>query len=163
MRNTHLGARTCHVGAKHDGPRSLIVELLARSLEAILEELEVTATAVAALLVLDFVLDDKGLLSEIDGLSEGRRDGVVGSLALGDEALGTLNGGLNGVLDLPLADVAEGLGADGSLLGRLGGRPTLGPVVSELLEEGGLDRSSLHANTRKHTTYMRQGTSEEGN
>ncbi len=141
--STHLSARAGHVRAKHNGPRSLVVELLARSLEAVFEELEVTATAVAALLVLDLILDDKGLLGEVDGLSEGRGDGVVGSLGLGDEALVTLDGGLNGVLDLPLADVAKRLSADGSLLGRLRRRPTLGPVVSELLEEGGFDGSSL--------------------
>lgn len=141
--STHLGAGAGHVRAKHDGPGSLVVKLLARSLEAVLEELEVTATAIAALLVLDLILNNKRLFGEVDGLSEGRRDGVVGSLGLGNEALVTLNGGLDGVLDLPLADVAERLGANGGLLGRLGGRPPLGPVVSELLKEGGLDGSSL--------------------
>ncbi len=46
----------------------MVVELLARSLEAILEELEVSAAAVTAFLVLDLVLDDEGLLGELDGV-----------------------------------------------------------------------------------------------
>ena len=88
---TYLGARAGQVGTKHDRPRSLVVELLARSLEAVLEELDVTATAVTTLLVLDLVLDDKGHVGELDGLVEGSGDGMVGSLGLGYEALVALN------------------------------------------------------------------------
>ena len=60
-------------------------------MEAVLEELDITTTAVTALLVLDLVLDDKGLVGKLDRLSEGGRDGMVGSLGLGYEALVALD------------------------------------------------------------------------
>ena len=66
----HLGAGASQVGAKHDGPWSLVRELLASSLETVLEQLDVATTAVAALLVLDLVLDDQGLVVELDGVVE---------------------------------------------------------------------------------------------
>ena len=56
--DTHLGARARQVRTKHDGPGGLVVELLAAGLETILKELDVATTAVAALLVLDLVLND---------------------------------------------------------------------------------------------------------
>ena len=117
--NTRLGARARQVRTKHDGPGSLVVELLAAGLETILKELDVATTAVAALLVLDLVLHDQGLVGELDGVLERRRDGVVCRLGLRDEALVTLDKDGLGILDLPLADVRERLAADGGLLGRL--------------------------------------------
>ena len=60
--STHLVARASQVRTKHDGPGSLVVELLAAGLETILKELDVATTAVAALLVLDLVLDDQRLV-----------------------------------------------------------------------------------------------------
>ena len=140
---THLGARARQVRTEHDGPWRLVRELLARGLEAVLEELEVAAAAVAALLVLDLVLHDEGLVREVDRLRERRGDGVVRGLGLGDEALVALDEGRLGLLDLPLADVAEGLAADGGLLGRLRGSPARRPLVGELLDEGGLDLRGL--------------------
>ena len=68
---------------------------------------------------------------------------MVCGLGLRDEALVARNDGGEGFLNLPLADIAESLGADWGLLGRLGGRPTLSPVVRELLNEGSLDGSRL--------------------
>ncbi len=152
---TYLRARAGQVGTKHDGPRSLVIELLAGSLEAVLEQLQVTTTAVTALLILDFVLNDERLLTEADRLGEGGGDGVVGSLGLGYETLVALNGGLDGVFDLPLANIAECLTADGGLLGGLGRRPPLGPIVRELFEEGGLDRSRLYARERLARSILR--------
>ena len=141
--STHLGARAGLVGAKHDRPWGLVIELLAGGLETVLKELDVSTTTVAALLVLHLVLDDERLVGELDRLLKRRGDGGVSSLGLGDEALVTRDDGSEGFLVLPLANVAERLGADGSLLGRLGGRPTVYPVVRELLNEGGFDRGGL--------------------
>ena len=64
---------------------------------------------------------------------------MVGSLCLSNESLVALDDGDFGILDLPLADVAESFTADWGLLGGLGRCPPVGPVVSELLEEGGLN------------------------
>ena len=50
---------------------------------------------------------------------------MVGSLGLGDETLVALNEDLLRVLNLPLADIAEGLTADWGLLGRLGRSPSV--------------------------------------
>ncbi len=63
----------------------------------------------------------------------------MSGLALGDEALVAGNEGFEGFLYLPLADIAPSLATNGGLLGSLRGRPSLGPVISELLEEGGFD------------------------
>ena len=123
--STYLGARAGQVGAKHDRPRSLVGELLAARLEAVLEKLDVASAAVAAFLVLDLVLHDQGLVSELDGVLERRRDGVVCRLGLRDEALVALDKDGLGILDLPLADVRERLAADGGLLGRLRRRPAV--------------------------------------
>ena len=70
---------------------------------------------------------------------------MVGSLALRNETLVALNEGVRRVLYRPLADVAPGLAANGSLLRRLGRRPPAGPVVRELLKEGCLDGGGLYA------------------
>ena len=119
----YLGTRAGQVGPEHNCPRSLVRELLAASLEAILEELDVATAAVAAVLVLDLVLDDERLLRKVDGGLERRGDGVVGGLGLRDEALVAVDDGLRGLLDGPLADVAVDLVADGRLLGGLGDGP----------------------------------------
>lgn len=140
---TDLGAGASEIGAEHDGPGGRVRKLLSAGLEAIFEELDITATAVAAVLVLYFVLDDQRLIGKVDGRLEGRRDGVVSSLRLGHETLVAVDDRLRGLLDLPLSDVAESLSADGSLLCRLGDRPPLGPVVRELLEERSLDCCGL--------------------
>ena len=143
MGTAHLCTRASHVRTKHDRPRSLVIELLAGGLETVLEELNVATTAVAALLVLDLVLNDERLVVELDRLSEGSGDGMVGSLVLGDESLVTLDRGLEGILYLPLANIAEGLCADWSLLGRFRHSPSFTPVVGELFEEGSLDGRGL--------------------
>ena len=64
---------------------------------------------------------------------------MVGRLGLRHETEITLDDGRLGLLDGPLADVAERFAADGSLLGRLGGRPPRVPVLSELFEERRLE------------------------
>ena len=138
-----LGARTCKVWTEHDDPWCGVGELLAAGLETILKELDVATTAVAALLVLDLVLDDKRLFREVDGLLEGGRDGVVRGLRLRDEAEVALDDGHRGLLYLPFTDIAESLAADGGLLGRLRGSPARRPLVGELLDEGGLDLRGL--------------------
>ena len=70
---------------------------------------------------------------------------MVGSLGLGYEALVALNEGLEGVLYFPLADIAERLATDRSLLCCLGGSPPFGPALGELLEERCLDLGRLQS------------------
>ena len=79
---------------------------------------------------------------------------MVGGLGLGNEALVVLEERLDGVLDLPLADIAESLAADRSLLGGLGGRPPLGPALGELLEEGSLDGCGLWRGGQQRVVEM---------
>lgn len=141
---TYLRARAGQVRPKHDCPRSLVRELLASSLETILEKLDVSTAAVTTFLVLDFILHDKWLVAEVNSTLEGGRDGVVGSLVLCDETLVALEEDFLGVFDLPLSDVAERLTTNRSLHGGFGGRPSLRPVVSELFKERSLDLSGLH-------------------
>ena len=119
----YLGSGAGQIGTEHDRPRSLVRELLSGGLETVLKELDVATTAVTALLVLHFILDNQGLLLEVDGLSEWCRNSVVGGLALRNETLVALNKDGFGILDLPLADVTEGFAADGSLLGGFGRCP----------------------------------------
>lgn len=139
----YLGTRASKIRAKHDYPGCCVREFLAASLEAILEELDITTTAVTTLLVLDLVLYDEGLVGEGDGLIKWGRDSVVCSLALCNKTLVTLNDGDQRVLDFPLADVAEGLTTNGSLLGCFRGHPTFCPVIGELLNERSLDSRGL--------------------
>ena len=108
-------------------------------MEAILEQLDVTTTTVTTFLVLHLVLNHEGLILEVDRGRKGGRDGVVGSLGLCDETLIANDERCLRVLDLPLADVGEGLAADGGLFGGLGGRPAFSPVLGELFDEWGSD------------------------
>lgn len=64
---------------------------------------------------------------------------MVGSFALRYETLLAFNDRNGGLFNLPLANIAEGLFAVGGLLGSLRARPTVGPIISELLNERGLD------------------------
>lgn len=61
-----LGARAGQVRPEHDCPRRLVIELLATRLEAILKELDVTATTITAVLVLHLILDNERLVGEVD-------------------------------------------------------------------------------------------------
>jgi hypothetical protein len=83
---TNLRAWASKVRTKHYNPRSLVVKVLPASLETILEQFDVSATTVATLLVLDLILNDKGLVRNIDSLVERSRDGMVGSDTLRNEA-----------------------------------------------------------------------------
>src|SRR5262249_40323293 len=119
-------------------------ELLSLVGVALLEELEVSTAAVAALLELGLVLDDKVLASGVERSLEWRGDSVVGGLGLGDEAFVSNDGGADGrLLDLPLADIGESLASDRSFLGRLAGSPALVPVISELLDKRAFDVGGL--------------------
>ena len=90
-RETNLCAGASEVRTKHDDPGSIIRELLSTSLEAILEQFEVSTTAVATFLVLDLILNDERLVRNIDGLLEGGRYGVVRGDTLCDETKIALN------------------------------------------------------------------------
>lgn len=143
----YLGTGAGKIGTEHDNPWCRVREFLAGSLETVFEELEVATTAVTALLVLHFVLDNQGLLLEVDGLSKGCRNSVVGGLALCNETLVALNEGARRVFDRPLTDIAEGLAADGGLLRCLRRCPPARPVIRELFKEGCLDSSTLYSST----------------
>jgi hypothetical protein len=162
----NLRARACQIRTKHDHPGGLVIKVLARGLETILEELDVATTAVAALLVLDLVLDDKGLGAKVDRIREGSGDRVVGRLGLGDKALVAFNDNGLAILDRPFADVSESFTANGGLLGSLRDSPTAGPVVGELLDEGCVDSGRLSLTyeiinpttaSRSSCTYLEHG------
>lgn len=109
-----------------------------------MQELDVTTTAVSALLELGLVLDDERLALGVDDSGEWGGDRVMGSLGLGNEALVANNSREDGgFLDRPLADIAPSLAAGGRLLGSFRRCPALRPVVGELLDEGALYRSRL--------------------
>jgi hypothetical protein len=112
-------------------------------LETIFQELDVATSTVAALLVLDLVLNNKRFALEVNGRRERCRDGVVSSFALGYKTFVAVNDRNSGVFDLPFADVTEGLTAHGSFLGGLRGCPSVCPVISKLFEEWSLDRGCL--------------------
>lgn len=88
-------------------------------MEAILKKLEVATAAVSALLVLDFVLNNQRLVLEVQRRFQWSGDGVVGSLAFSDQTHVTLDGWVDGLLDLPFTDIAKCLSTDGGLLGGL--------------------------------------------
>jgi hypothetical protein len=117
LRETCLGTRTRQIRTEHDHPRSLILKLLPAVLEPIFEELEIATTAITALLVLDFVLDDERFGFEVDGGGEGCRDGVVGGFGLGDEAMVVRDDDNFGCFDGPFAHVAESFTTHERLLG----------------------------------------------
>jgi hypothetical protein len=85
QRETNLCARASEVRTEHDNPGSLIREFFSTSLEAILEQFEVSTTAVATLLVFNLVLNDERLVRNFDGLVEGGRYGVMRRDTLCDE------------------------------------------------------------------------------
>ena len=115
----HLGSRASEIRTKHDDPRSLIRELGGARLETVLEKLDVSTAAVSTLLVLDFVLNDQRLVLEVQRSFQRGGDGVVGSLALGDETRVALDDWGDGILDLPFTDIAKCLSTNGGLLGGL--------------------------------------------
>jgi hypothetical protein len=90
-RGTNLCAWTSEVRTKHDNPGSVVREFLSTSLEAILKEFEVATATVATLLVLDFILNDKRLVRNVNCIVERGRDGVVGCDALCDETVVALH------------------------------------------------------------------------
>ena len=118
-KSTNLGTGTCQVGTEHDDPRRRVRKLLAARLETVLEQLEVSTTAYAQLLVLDLVLDHERIVFEVDRLLERSGYGVMGSLVFRHEALVAVDDRRQCVLDGPLTDVAESLTADGRLFRRL--------------------------------------------
>ena len=88
---TNLCARASEIRTEHDDPGSIVRELLSTSLEAILEQFEVSATAVATFLVFHLILNDERLVRNVDGLVEGGRYGVMRRDALCDETEVALN------------------------------------------------------------------------
>ena len=90
-RETNLCARASEIRTEHDDPGSLVRKLFSTSLEAILEQFEVSATAVATFLVFDLILNDERLVRNVDGLLERGRYGVMRRDTLCDETEIALN------------------------------------------------------------------------
>jgi hypothetical protein len=76
--STNLRARACQILTEHHDPRSLVREL--RALEAFLEQLEVSTTAIAALLEFGLILNDEWLALGVEGSSKGCRNRVMAGL-----------------------------------------------------------------------------------
>ena len=98
-------------------------------------------------LKLDLILDNEGLILVIDFLGEFGRDSMVSGRVLDNEALVALDAlVLDGLLDSPFSNVRPLLlllvGA-GRVLLRVRRLPALLPVIGELLQEVGLERSGL--------------------
>jgi hypothetical protein len=142
-RETNLCARASEVGAEHDDPGSVVGELLSTSLEAILEQFEVSTTAIATLLIFDLILDDERLVRNVDGLVEGGRYGVVRRDTLCDETKIALNDRGGSFFGRPFANVGESFTANGSLLSGLRGSPPVFPTFGELLNKRCIDLGGL--------------------
>jgi hypothetical protein len=139
----YLGTRTREVRTKHNDPRCRVRELLATGLETIFKKLEVTTTTIATLLVFDFILNDKVLVLEVNGVREGGGDSVMGRLGLCNQTLVAFNDDCVWVFNLPLPYVAKSLAANRCLFGSFGGCPAVSPVVCELFDERSLDGCGL--------------------
>ena len=142
-KESNLCARASEVRTEHDDPGSLVRELLSTSLEAILEQFEVSTTAVATLLVFDLILNDERLARNVDGLVEGCRYGVVRRDTLCDETKIALNDRGGSFFDRPFANVRENFTANRSLLGGLRGSPPVFPTFCELLNKRCIDFRGL--------------------
>lgn len=113
-------------------------------MEPILKKLEVTTTTVAALLILDLILDNEGFVTEVDSLLERSRNSVVSGLGLCYKTLVAFNDDSGRFFNLPLANIAEGFTANWSLLCGFRGCPPVCPILSELFKERCLDGSGLY-------------------
>lgn len=152
LTRTNLGTGAGQIRTEHDDPRSGVAELLVGQ-GTFFQEFDVSTTAVADFLEFGFILDDEGLALGVDWLYDGSRDGVVGGLVFGDESLVADDGDLfERFLNGPLANVGEGLSADGGLFSCLGWSPAFLPVTGELFEERGLDISGLHGTSQGQRT-----------
>lgn len=140
--NTHLGARASQIRTEHDNPGGLIVVVAIAGI-TILQQLEVSTTAVTTLLEFDLVLNDKRLASGVESSLKGSRNSMMRSLGLRHETLVTLDSVNGGLFGVPLANVGERLAAYWSLLGGFRRSPTLGPVIRELFQERRLDARRL--------------------
>lgn len=120
----YLGTRAGQIRTEHDDPRSGVAKLLVGE-RSLLQELDVSTTAVADLLELGLVLKDERLALGVKWGSQRCGDGVVSSFGFSDETLVALDGREDGrLLDGPLADVREGLATNGRLFGGLRGSPS---------------------------------------
>jgi hypothetical protein len=126
-------------------------------LKAILKQLEVTTTAITALLVLDLVLNDERLVRNVDGLVEGGRDSVVRRHALRNETMVALDDRGGSFFDRPFANIGKGFTAHGGLLRSLRGGPSLVPTFGELFEERSLDFCGLYTKVRLVTKARLRG------
>jgi hypothetical protein len=84
---TNLCARTSEVRTKHDNPGRLVIEFLSARLEAILKQFDVSTATIAALLVFNLILNDKGLVPSVDWFVERGRNGMMGRGTLCNETM----------------------------------------------------------------------------
>lgn len=113
----YLRARASEIRTEHYNPWCLVVKVFSAALEAVFQKLNISTTAITSLLVFDFVLNDQRFILEVDCLRERRRDGMVSSLILRNKTQVAFDDRRCWLFNRPFADVAEGLAANGSLLG----------------------------------------------
>jgi len=87
----------------------MIVEIFSAGLETIFKQFDVSTTAIAALLVLNFILDNERFVFEANWSRERSRDGMMSSLVLRHEAQVALDNRSCWLFDLPFTDVTESL------------------------------------------------------
>ncbi len=147
---TNLCARTSEVRTKHDNPGRLVIEFLSTRLEAILKQFDVSTTTIAALLVFNLILNDKGLVRSVDWLAERGRNGMMGRDTLCNETMVAFDDRRRRCFDRPFANIRKSFTANGSLLSSLRGSPPVFPAFGELFYEMTFDFRGLYAwNVRK--------------
>ena len=77
-----LGVGSALVRPEHDGVGRLVRELPQVQVLGMAQQLDVTAPALLAVLEVELVLDDEGLVGELEGLAQLGRDGRVLGLGL---------------------------------------------------------------------------------
>jgi hypothetical protein len=117
VRATYLRTGAGEIRTEHDHPWCMIIEVLSAGLETIFKQLDVSTATVTTFLILDFVLNNQGLVFEVNCFMERSGDCMVSSLVLSHEAQVAFDDRSCWFFDLPFADVAESLGANGCFLG----------------------------------------------
>jgi hypothetical protein len=95
----------------------MVIEILSTGLETIFEQLDVSTATVTARLILHLILNNQRLVLEVDCISKRSRDRMMGSLVFCHKTQVAFDDRSCRSFDLPFADVAKSLGANGCLLG----------------------------------------------
>ena len=95
----------------------MIIEIFSTGLETIFEQFDVSAAAIATLLILDFILNNERLLFEADWSRERSRDSMMSSLVLRHKAQVALDNRSCWLFNLPFTDITESVSPNRRLLG----------------------------------------------